>query len=234
MKHLPCSRLLLMIVTSLVFLPGCNRYVCWLTDVFNQGCKQPVPLRCIEKYIKSTRIYDQFETLGIFDALWLNRPVREMYLDAFASTRCLDPDAWELKIRQQEYEDEHYIMFYLLTWIPSGSLLTDLCPEWHVQLRIGCECFNPIEIRVVELCPEYQRFFGPWFTIFKKVYLLKFNAIDVHGNRLINRFTSSIDLVMSRLGTEGYMTWCLDGAGDVLCPRSFNRNIIAYDIQTNI
>jgi hypothetical protein len=231
MKRLP-TKIPLLLAGIFFILPGCTRYVCWLTDVFNQGRKQPTYICEAQRYLRSVRIYDQLNTLGSFDAIWLHPQVRQAYLDAYDSTHCLSSEQFAMMGRQEEREDHDFIMFYLLAATSDGELLNDPLTEWSIQVWLDGACFAPVEIKTVTLPPEYRRFFGPWFTNFKKQYLIKFNALDDRGREL-GFGANKVQLVVSRLGKVGILTWCLDAAGNVLNDQSFNKNVLAYDLDTN-
>jgi hypothetical protein len=227
------AKSLVLCLGMLVLFPGCSRYVCWFEDVFNRGKRQKTYDCLTERYIRSVRVYDQFDTLGIFDALWLHDEVREAYVSAYASTRCLD-DMTIQRMLHNEFEQNRYtISFYVLATTRHDLLLTDDSSEWHVQLIVDGECVSPIDIKFVSLSPEYIRFFGPWFNKFKQHYIITFDAAAPDGTRLIGPITEKISLAFKRLGQWEYMTWCLDGYGRALPVQTFNRNILAYDLDNN-
>ncbi len=233
MKRLPPYFFKSIIVWMIFFLPGCSRYSCWFLDVFNQGRRERVDDCLTNRFVRSIRVYDQVDTLGLFSALWLHDEVREAYVEAYAVLHCLDDRRAQQMLHQEFAETRHTIAFYLLASTRHNFLLTDKNSEWHVQLLINGECINPVNIKTIHLSPEYIRLFGPWFNRFKQQYLLKFNAVAADGTRLIGPSTRKIELIFNRLGQSERMTWCLDSSGSSRAPTSFNRNILAYDIDNN-
>ena len=84
MKQTLYAALLILLVLS---FSGCSRYISWGKEIFNQGEKLDTYASAVQPYIRSGRVYDQFTTLGNFDAMWLADPVRRAYARSYARKR---------------------------------------------------------------------------------------------------------------------------------------------------
>jgi len=226
-----CSLLIMLLSFS-----GCGRYVCWMKDVFNQGDKLETFSCDVEGYIRSARVYDQFDTLGLFDGLWLNHVVRHAYVDSYSLKHCLSENDYLALLNQELEQADNFISFYVLASVPGqyNTLLTDVNSLWTVRLEIDGHCFEPVKLKIVELMPEYQKFFGPRYTIFKTPYLIVFDAIDKDGAPLTSPLTECIALVFRRVGRETRLVWSMDEAEAACYVAKLDKDILAYDIDTNI
>jgi hypothetical protein len=224
------------LIFSLFIFPGCYRYISWGESVVDQGDKIETCACAVQPYIRSARVYDQFTTLGLFDALLLHDEVIQAYACSYAAKNCLSNDQYHQFLQKQYDEQSSYISFYLLAVVPGniGVLLTDENPQWTVQLRVGNNCFKPAKLKLVELSHEYRFFFGKNLTVFKKQYLVQFDAYDVYNNPLISPVTGPIELVFSRVGHQKSMVWCLDSQLKVVESCSLQDDTLAYDLNTNL
>jgi hypothetical protein len=220
----------------LLSLAGCGRYVCWVKDVFDQGDKLETFSCEVEGYIRSARVYDQFDTLGLFDALWLNHVVRHAYVDSYSLKHCLSDAAYQALLNQELEQTENFISFYVLASVPGqfNTLLTDLNSLWTVRLEIDGQCYEPVKLKIVDLTHEYQKFFGPRFTIFKTAYLVAFDARDKSGAPLLSPLTECFALVFRRVGRETRLIWNMDEAEAECYVNELDKDILSYDIDTNI
>lgn len=221
---------------SFLLLPGCYRYIYWAESVVDQGDTIETCACAVQPYIRSARVYDQFTTLGLFDALWLHDQVVLANACAYASKYGLSIEQYNEYLSKQREENAPYISFYLLTVIPGniGVLLTDENPVWTVQLKIGNDYYKPAKIKIVELSQEYRFFFGKRLTVFKKQYLIQFNAVDAQNISLIGPFTHHIELVFRRVGHQTSMCWDLDSERKAIDYNPLDDNTLAYDLNTNI
>lgn len=234
MKQIVSAALLVILVLS---FSSCSRYISWGKEVFNQGDKLDTFSRNVKPYIRANRIYDQFTTLGNFDALWLADPVRKSYAQAHALKNCYSKEQYIQFLREQLEQNDHFISFYLLAIVggPGVVELTDKNAVWSVQLNIDGECFSPVKIEVVDqLPPEYQYFFGRHWTVFKDQYLISFNAIDEDNNPLLYHSLSSLSLVFRRMGHQVELVWPLDGQSHVIPRCTLDSDVLAYDLYDNI
>lgn len=221
-----------------LLLTGCSRYVCWVEDVFNEGQPTADYKYITQCYVRSIRVYDQFATLGLFDVLWLSDEVRTAYAKIYACKIGLSEDRYQIFVRRQLEENNHYLSFYVLGSIPScegkdHSILGTKDSVWSIVLFIDGKRYTPREIKTVDLTPEYMRFFGKTFTHFKTPYIVTFDAKDAFGQSLIEPgVTRSIKIVLRRMGRQECVVWTLDEQGRALCCSSWHPNVLFYDLPT--
>lgn len=225
MKHI---RYIVGMVT-LFILSGChNRYYLWIEDVFNQGTSLNKFTTVPAQYIRSIRVYDQFSTIGIFDALLLDDCVRDAYVNLYSLKHCLSSEQKRTMYAHQKEENERFISFYLLAYYPTNMdcLLNYPDSIWTVRLVSNGSCYAPADLRVVQLPLEYQTFFGKRFTVFKRVYSVKFNA-----NILDDQPEQKLTLMLRSIGHQVELTWRFDQCGNLLAPCSNDQNVLAYDVD---
>ena len=198
----------------LFFLSGCGRIIDWSKDHLDQGKKLDSDISIAKNYIRSTRVYDQFTLVGAFDALWLSDEVRINFTNLHACKYGKIEEQKKIFLRRQLAENDHYISFYVLSM--THIVLGEADSRWEVFLRIGCKNYNPIEMKLVELLPEYKYIFGDKYNKFKDAYLILFNAQDIEENYLIDEKTSSVQLVFRSVERETALTWCIDCEGNVV------------------
>ena len=221
----------------ILLFSGCTRYFEWGEDVINQGEKLDTYTEHVRPYIRSTRVYDYFTTLGIFDALWLSKPVITSYAQAHAAKHGFTREQYKNFLKNQQDEQRQFITFYLLSVVggAGSSLLTDKNASWSVQMQIGTRYYAPVKLELVdELPPEYQYFFGKHWTVFKDIYIIRFNAFDVNDNPLLRPGLDSLALVFHRMGHEVGLEWEFDGNAHLISTGNMDADVIAYDIATNI
>ena len=220
---------------TLLLLSGCTPYQPWLEDVFYQGEKVDKHTAIVRQYLRTEHVYDQFTTLAHFDVLWLSDEVRSAYAKVHACKQCMSDERYTAFLRRQIEENRHYISFYVLSAIPNRCgkpLLTEKDALWSMCLKIGQHVFKPIEIKVVELPPEYIMFFGKTYNRFKTPYLVKFDAQEINGSPLLAGHTGSLQMIFSRTDRKAYLTWCLNSCGRVIRKDlSKNSDVLAYDLD---
>jgi len=199
-KYILCALLLL--------LPGCGRVVDWVQDTFPQISPIDTQVDTIEKYSKSLTIYDQFTTVAKFDVMWLADEVRELYVDLFALKYGKTVEQKKILLRRQLEENNHFISFYVLSLyeVPLG----DTFSEWALFLHINGKNYAPIEVKTVELSPEYIGMFGKKFNRFKVVYSVKFDAKDIEDQLLITPETTEMKLYFRSTNKEVVFVWDVD------------------------
>lgn len=224
-------------IIILTFLSGCTdfRYGEWAYEIFYQGEHVETYKECMEQYIRSVHMYSQLSTLAHFDALWLSDKVRSLYAYVHAEKHCFSQQEYAQLLDEQREENRRYISFYLLAAIGKsyGSIiLTDDNAEWVVCLCVNGMVYKPVELKIVDpFDPEYMFFFGKRYTRFKKVYIVRFDARDIHGNPLIHSGTEELVLEFSRINKKTELVWCLTRSGDVVYQDITNPNILAYPLH---
>jgi len=231
MKHM--TNYFYFMIFLMLCLGGCSRYIDWGKSVFYQGKKVDLHAQEVRCFIRSVHVYDQLTTLGIFDALWLNDQVRVAYAQVYAAKHGLSQERYEAFVQRQLQENLHDISFYVLVSLPVHESISfvDKDAPWSMNLIIDDDSFVPVEIVPIDLSPEYQMFFGKRFNKFKVCYLVKFNAVDVEGNYLIDQGSNNLELVFNRVGRKARLMWNLANA----CPPApLDPNILAYPVNKNI
>jgi len=192
---------------SLLLLPGCGRIVDWAKDSFYQGNDLHDYSKVPKEYLRSITIYDQFETLGTFDSLWLSDSVRTAYAHLHACRHGKTPDLEKAFLRRQLEENKHFIVFYVLSLYSKPLDAEDAA--WSLFLEIDGHRYAPTEIKAIDLLPEYTFFFGKRFSKFKVPYWIRFNAYDVENKPLITKETEEIRLIFRSVEKEVMLSWDL-------------------------
>jgi len=202
------------LLCCLFLLSGCGRILDWGKEQFDQGKNLNSDISVAKSYIRSTRVYDQFTLVGAFDALWLSDEVRVNFADLHACKHGKSDEQKQVFLRRQLAENDHYISFYVLS--PTNISLGEQHSEWQVFLRIDCKNYRPIEMKLVDLLPEYKYIFGDKFNKFKYAYLVLFDAKDVEEHCLIHEQITGIRLVFRSVERETALVWCVDYEGNVI------------------
>lgn len=171
-------------ILSFILLPGCVKYYDLSKTEFPQGEKQSDERKVVADNLRTTAIYNQFETKAIFDVLWLSDETRTAFVDINCRKNGKDEQAKNALLRRQLEENKHWITFCVLADVRDKThlSLTDKDPYWSLYLKLpNGENVRPISIKEVELEPEYQFLFGDRFNAFKRVYMVKFPATNLNG-----------------------------------------------------
>lgn len=195
----------LFLMMVLVSLAGCGRIVDWTKDKFDQGTEFKTNLSDAKKQVRSVTAYDQLETAAMFDALWLSDDVRTSYVRLFIDRRGKGEEQYKTILRRQLEENNFVLAFYVLS--PYEISLSDADADWMTFVRIGDKQYVPVEVKVVDLAPEYRAIFDKNFTRFKQAYLVKFDARDSNDNPIVTPTTRSITMVFRSLTKDLTMTW---------------------------
>src|SRR5438477_11396522 len=189
----------------LVLLPNCGRVVDWVKDSFQQVPSLDSQCEVTEKYLKSVTLYDQLTTKAKFDVLWLSDEVRSLYVDLFALKFGKTVEQKKILLRRQLEENNHFILFYVLSLyeVPLGDSMS----EWALFLQINEKNYTPIEVKTVELYPEYLCFFGKKWNRFKVAYSVKFDAKDIEDISLITKSTHEMKLYFRSTTHQVVVSW---------------------------
>ena len=201
MKNLNIS----IIIASLLLLPSCGRWIDWGTRSFNQIPTLDTSITSAQRYIKSVTAYDQLTTRARFDVLWLSDDVRINYVDLFALKFGKTEEQKKTFLRRQLEENNHFISFYVLSLFdyPLGEANS----EWTLFLVIDGKNYSPIEIKAIEIAPEYMYIFGKKCNRFKVPYSVKFDAKDINDNFLITPETKKITLCFRSIDAQVTLVW---------------------------
>ena len=178
------QNILAMALGILFLLPGCGgNIVDWADETFSQGKINKDHENTVKPFLKGIRLYDQFDTLAIFDAIWLSDTVRTAYAQVYAKMMGKDEEAYIDFLRRELSANTYFVSFYVLS--QKSIPLTDIPPLWVVHLEIDGKKYLPAEIKAVELAAEYLGFFGKRVNNHKEPYEIRFDRKDVEGNDIL-------------------------------------------------
>lgn len=189
----------------IMLLPGCGRIIDWGKRSFAQTPTEEIDPAIARNYIRSAVAYDQIATAGKFDALWLSDEVRKTYSQLLAKKFGRTEEQQKASLRRQLEENKHFITFYVLSLYEHP--LGDPTSEWAVFLRIDDKNYAPIEVKSVELSPEYIFMFGKRYTRFRVPYSVKFDARTIEDEPIINDDTQKLSLHFRSVNKKVTMTW---------------------------
>lgn len=197
---------LYIIVMVLILLPNCGgRIIDWGSRTFAQAPSFKMNISAAQEYIRSVALYDQLTTRARFDVLWLSDDVRIAYTNLFALKFAKTEEQRKIFLRRQLEENNHFITFYVLSLY--NQPLGDTNSEWTLFLDIDGKCYAPIEIKSIELSPEYIHIFGKKYNRFRVPYSVKFDAKDINDQFLITPETKNITLYCRSVISEVTFVW---------------------------
>ena len=194
-------------IAIVLLLPSCGRLVDWGTRTFEQTPTVNSSVSEAQEYIRSVTSYDQLTTTARFDVLWLSDNVRTNYADLYALKFAKTEEQRKIFLRRQLEENNHFISFYVLSLYDEP--LGDTHSDWTLFLTIDDKNYAPIEIKSVELAPEYMHIFGKKYNRFKVPYSVKFDAKDINDTLLITPETKNITLHCRSLKADVTFEWDL-------------------------
>lgn len=198
----------LFFVSALLLLPSCGRVIDWTERNFTQAPEIKTNIAQAQCYIRSVATYDQLSTRARFEVLWLSDEVRAHYADLYALKFGKTQEQKKSFLRRQLEENNHFISFYVLSTYEYP--LGDAHSEWTFFLNIDGKNYAPIELKTVELSPEYRYIFGKKkYNRFKVPYSLKFDAKNIDDQFLITPETTNITLYGRSLKSEVSFVWNL-------------------------
>lgn len=189
----------------LCVMPGCWRAVDWAKGNFYQGEPLEQGSKHINSYIKSVRVHDLLNAQAIFDALWLSDEARRAYVDLHVMRYGKSEEQRNALLCSQLEENKQYISLYVLS-----SYEEPLCGdrvEWGLFLCLNGRRFTPIELKVVDLVPEYRAFFGKKFNQFKVAYVVKFDVSDCGERPLTALGFGQMALYFRSMDKEVCLEW---------------------------
>ena len=210
---------------GLFLLPGCGgRLIDYGQDAVPQAHTYEQSLAQARSYVRSKKVYDKFQTEAFFTTLWLSDDVRTTYADLNAEKHGRDQQGKSAFLRRQLAENEHFISFYVLSYVPiktDNVSLAEKDSPWSMTLLIDGVSHKPATIKIVELPPEYARIFGNEHEVryregdgyklrLRNSYLVKFAAKDPAEKPLIDEQTGELALRFSSVTKYTTATWSLD------------------------
>jgi hypothetical protein len=196
----------------LVFFPGCVKYHKIFKSEFPQGVEVHEPSAIAGAHLRSCALYDQFQTLALFDVVWFSDKLKSTYVDMVCRRHGKDNEARDALLRRQLEENKHWVTFALLADIRDKThvAMSEKDSAWSLYLQMpDGEKVQPVSIKEVELEPEYQIFFGHRFNMFKKAYLVKFPAKPLDGKAYLDR-GKSFKMTIASTKKTATMEWSLD------------------------
>lgn len=198
------------LVCICLLLTSCHRFINWSRETFNQGCKINTEscLREARRYLRTIKVYDQLETVGIFDALLLSKDTEKYYVNIHAQKNNLDEIDFELLLNDRLNKVEKVAVFLILIQEPKGCGL-DLDKEksfWKVKMNSAVGAYAPRLIKKIALPCEYELIFGKRFNIFKNVYLVEFDIYDSDGRNILE-LSDYLTLCFSSLKSKVFLRW---------------------------
>ncbi len=199
---------LLYSVMLIFLLPSCGRIIDWGERNFMQAPSLQADITQAQEYLRSVTKYDQLSTCARFDVLWLSDDVRVNYTNLYALKFGKTEEQKKVFLRRQLEENNHFITFYVLSLYEYP--LGDVGSEWTLFLNIDDKNYAPIEIKSIDLAPEYMYIFGKKYNRFKVPYSVKFDAKDINDQFLITPETKNITLYCRSLKSEVTFTWMIN------------------------
>jgi hypothetical protein len=200
-------------ILMLVLFGGCTRVVHWGKSHFEQGEQLNYDKTIAQRNMRSITVYDQLSTSAMFDVLWLSDEVRTLYTDLYSRKNGRGEQQTKLFLRRQLEENNHYIVFYVISLYEVP--LTENS-NWSMFLRVGSDDFFPIEIKSVDLSPEYMEIMSKRLNRFKTTYCVKFEAEDMDGNLILTPDIRQMALYFRSVDKQAVLVWMLDENGNAL------------------
>lgn len=208
-------RINLCMVMTLVLLSGCGTVTDLVKENFPQGKESKDYKKKAKQYLRRVNIYDQFNTVGLFDALWLSDEVRTMYSDINADMHGKTTQEKHAFLRRQLKENDQFISFYVLS--THNNPLSIKPVPWALYLVIDGEKYMPFEVKAVELVSEYKTIFGSMFNNHKTPYEVRFERNDSNGIDILKEGNGHvIQLYFSNPSHYSSAKWIVDHAGNVV------------------
>ncbi len=158
----------LMLIMISVFLPSCQRLVNWGKGTFNQACPVEETLKEYKNLIRSTHVYNQLSTLGIFDAVILTPELLEAYNKATK--------------KNLKFSGQAFFVLAFADKTDHKPLNSDSTNQWawHVSLWVDGKRQEPKQQKCITLPAEFKLLFGKKWSQFKSGYLVEFGKIQLN------------------------------------------------------
>lgn len=207
---------LVSLTTLVVLLTGCGGALKkWKEETFAQAesYKSREHESVVKEYFKSLSLYDQFETIGIFDALWLSDEIKTVVSDIHVQLLGKNKEVRNNFLRRQLKDNSDYVSFYVLS--QHGISLVDHPTQWHLHLVTEGGNYSPASVKLIEVTPEYRIVLAKKFTSHKDVYEVKFLRKNSKGKDILQE-GKELQLFFNGLHHFGCVKWSLDLQTDFL------------------
>lgn len=190
---------------GVLLFSGCIKYHQTLPQEFPQAPRDTSYQDVVRPYIRSARLYHQFSTKALFDALWLSNEVRTAHGLMYCKKRGISQENTDAYIARSHEENLHWTTFYVLADVRdcSGVSLSDKLSPWTFYMTYKNKSYAILSVKEIDIEPEYRAFFGEQRAQFKTAYLIKFPAL-ADGEPLDADLTLTIQSpdMMTRLSWE--------------------------------
>lgn len=212
-------------VCCLMIMPGCGRIIDWAKDSYYEGKPLSVDTSLAQRHMRSAIVYDQLDTVGVFDALFLSDEVRSVYVDMHILKHGKSEEQKAAMLRRQLEENNHFINFYVLA--SKKTPLDTKQSDWSLFLATSDgTTLTPIEIKEVELAPEMLTIFGSRFNRFKTPYLVKFNAKKVDDSLVISPEIQWFELCFRSTEKEVDLAWSFNSNHQIIPQKVYGRGSV--------
>lgn len=176
------------VCSFILFLSSCVKYHKIAKTEFPQGTEEKDRREVTHNFLRTSRIYNQFKTEAIFHSLWLSDRVRTQYNDDYCARRGKDSESKDALLKRQLEENRHWISFYVQADVRDRQhvALNDKNSLWTLYLETSDgKRIEPINIKNIEMEPEYQCYFGFRYSPFRETYLVRFPMQSLEGNNYL-------------------------------------------------
>jgi len=165
----------------------------------------------VNNNLRSVKIYNQWETTAMFDALLMSEETKKTYVNMYCERRGKSEEDHQHMLKNQLSENNDEIVFYVLADVRDKlhAHLTSEDSAWKMYLDFGTkEKVLPKDITQVELDPEIRSLFGHRHTKpkFKISYRVKFPAKDVNGTPYLTS-KRPFRLVLNSVYKQCHLGW---------------------------
>lgn len=199
-----------------VLLSGCGGAVKkWKEETFTQAqsYKSAENEQTIRQYLHSLSLYDQFETIALFDALWLSDEIKTLVSDIHVQLLGKNREVRNNFLRRQLKDNGEYVSFYVLS--QQGVSLVDQPTKWYMHLVTEGNSYSPVSVKLIDTAAEYRIILGKKLTPHKDVYEVKFLRKNSKGKDILTE-GNELQLFFNGLQHYGVIKWSLDLHKDFL------------------
>lgn len=196
--------------TLVVLLTGCGGALKkWKEETFTQAklYKSEENEAVVKQYLQSLSLYDQFETVALFDALWLSDEIKTAVSDIHVQLLGKNKEVRNNFLRRQLKDNSEYVSFYVLS--QHGISFVDHPTQWHLHLVTDGNSYSPASIKLLEITPEYRIVLNKKLTPHKDVYEVKFLRKNSKGKDILEE-GKELQLFFNGLHHFGTIKWSLN------------------------
>lgn len=220
------------IFISLFLLPGCGGVVNFVKNTFPQAQKYKTLMGKMRPYLQHLYLYDQFNTVALFDALWLSDEARTLYAQVYADMMGKNMQETSSFLRRQLQSNEHFISFYVLSTLDIPLSVKPI--PWALHLEIDGKKYVPEEVKAVDLAQAYRMFFRTSFDEHKQAYEVKFQRVLADGTIVLSEGVEHVlALVFSNGMYYSRMVWHVDASGNCI-QKSIEKMVINESVSASL